>query len=98
MAVAAQAARPARRHTHLLRPRIYRGKYQIRQDHRAGQQSVAGARERSARAARRRQGNGPDHARRGEKGKLLPARRRAGGRSIGRHERTAGSQGVRGDP
>ncbi len=81
----------------LLRPRIHAGEHQVRADHRAGQRGAEGARRGGREADRRWPVDHPDHDRRGEGGQRLPARRRAGGRSLSRAGRQAGRRGVHRD-
>ena len=59
----------ARRHQILLRPRIYRRQYPLRQDHRACQQGAGSARATGQRTARRRQADhsGDDRRREGRR-------------------------------
>ena len=78
MAVAAQAARAARRYPHLLRPRIHAGQYPLRADDRARQHGAGGARRTEVEQllAAEQADHPVDHGR-GEGGEPVPARRRA---------------------
>ena len=86
------------RHAVLLRPRIYRRQYPLRQDHRAEQQGARGARRRSEAASRRRQVHHSGDDRRRKGGQSVPARRRCRAGEIARPSRQSGLESVRGNP
>ncbi len=84
VALARQAARPARRYRDLLRPRIHCRQYPLCAHHRAGQSGAGGARRAGAPADRGRRADHSGHHRRRETGQSVPARRPAGsGAGIG---------------
>ena len=99
MALAAEAARPARRHARSIAATNTPPPTSASRDHRAGQHGAGGARG-GGEAARSQRGKPTIPVTIGEEkaGQSVPARRRAGGRRRHRHGRQAGGAGVRGNP